>query len=48
MRILIATMLLAIASVAYAACTTHTYFYNGKMITCTTCCYSGNCSTTCI
>jgi hypothetical protein len=32
---------------AYAACTTHTYMVNGKMLTCTTCCYNGNCTTSC-
>jgi len=38
---------LTLASAAYAACTTHTYFINGKYITCTTCCYGGNCTTNC-
>ncbi len=37
----------AMASVAYAQCTTHTYSVNGKFVTCTTCCYGGNCNTTC-
>lgn len=36
------------ATSSYAACTTHTYFIDGRYITCTTCCYGyGNCSTTC-
>jgi hypothetical protein len=35
------------ANVAYANCSTHTYMVNGKMLTCTTCCYYGNCTTTC-
>ena len=38
---------LVFAGAAYAACTTHTYMVNGKMVTCTTCCYGGNCNTTC-
>jgi hypothetical protein len=32
---------------AMANCTTHTYTVNGRMMTCTTCCYFGNCNTTC-
>ena len=32
---------------AWAACTTHTYYSNGRTKTCTTCCYGGNCTTTC-
>lgn len=36
-----------LATAAYAACTTHTYYVNGKVIICTTCCYSGNCNTNC-
>jgi hypothetical protein len=32
---------------AAMACTTHTYFVNGKMVTCTTCCVGGNCTTNC-
>jgi hypothetical protein len=38
---------LLFASAAYAACTTHTYTINGRMVTCTTCCYGNNCSTNC-
>lgn len=37
----------AYANVAYASCSTHTYIVNGKMVTCTTCCYYGNCTTNC-
>lgn len=36
------------ATAAYANCVTNTYFINGKMIMCTTCCYGNNCTTTCI
>lgn len=39
---------LGFATGAYAACTTHTVFVNGKMVTCTTCCFNGHCTTTCI
>jgi hypothetical protein len=51
MRKFLATVLAvfagAYANVAYAACSSHTYIVNGKMITCTTCCYYGNCTTNC-
>jgi hypothetical protein len=29
------------------ACTTNTYFINGKMVVCTTCCFGNNCTTNC-
>lgn len=38
---------LSISTAAYAACTTNTTTYNGRMVTCTTCCYGGNCTTNC-
>ena len=38
---------LSFATAVYAQCTTHTYTVNGKMMTCTTCCYNGNCTTNC-
>lgn len=48
MKKLIAGIIIAVAPIAaYAACTTQTYFINGKVIMCTTCCYSGNCNTIC-
>lgn len=41
-------LLLATATAAYASCTSHTYYMNGKIVNCTTCCYQGTgCSTTC-
>lgn len=46
-KALIAVALAAAATAAWAACTTHTYIVNGKTVTCTTCCYYGNCTTTC-
>jgi hypothetical protein len=33
---------------AVQQCTTHTYMLNGKTSVCTTCCWNGNCNTTCI
>ena len=46
---LAALLLIAFSSLAYAdGCTFSTYFINGKLITCTTCCYSGNCNTSCL
>lgn len=35
------------ATLVWANCTSHQYYYNGRYVTCTTCCYSGNCNTTC-
>ena len=48
MKAIILAVALAVSPlVAWAACSTHTYFVNGKVIICTTCCYSGNCNTNC-
>lgn len=51
-KILIGVYLSLVATMVWASCTTHTYMYNGKMVTCTTCCYGEgqfrSCSTTCI
>jgi len=46
-KFLIGLGLAAVATVAYAQCTTHTYFMNGRVVMCTTCCYGGNCTTNC-
>ncbi len=46
-KTLIALWLAAVASAAWAACSTHTYMINGKIVTCTTCCYGNNCTTNC-
>jgi hypothetical protein len=35
------------AGPAAAACSTHTYFVDGRMLLCTTCCTAGSCYTTC-
>lgn len=39
---------MSFATAAWAACTTHTYIVNGRMVTCTTCCFGNNCTTTCL
>jgi hypothetical protein len=47
-KVLLGLAFTAVASVAYAQCTTSTVNYGGKFVTCTTCCDSrGNCNTTC-
>ena len=46
-KFLIAAALALTASAAYAYCSTHTIFSGGRVLTCTTCCYGGNCTTTC-
>ena len=38
---------LSFAGTVYAACSTHTIMVNGRMVTCTTCCFNGNCTTNC-
>jgi hypothetical protein len=40
--------LLAYHGQAQAACSVHTYFINGQLISCTTCCTGTYCNTTCI
>jgi hypothetical protein len=35
------------STAAYAACSTSTTTYNGRMVTCTTCCMGNNCNTNC-
>jgi hypothetical protein len=47
-KIIIAILSVALLpAVAYAACTTHTYYVNGRYTTCTTCCTGNMCNTTC-
>lgn len=49
MKAIIAAVLLTVSGAVYAACSTSTYIYNGKMVVCTTCCTGyNNCTTTCI
>lgn len=49
LTVLTLTVLLALgmAGPAWASCTTHTYFLNGRMVMCTVCCAGSHCSTTC-
>jgi hypothetical protein len=47
-KAIIAIYLSMVASVVFAACTTQTVTYNGRMMTCTTCCFGNNCNTNCI
>ena len=48
MKKLIVGMLFSlVATAVWAACTTHTYYMNGRYVTCTTCCYGSNCNTNC-
>ena len=47
-KLIMGLCLSAVATVAYANCTTQTITTaSGKMTVCTTCCYYGNCNTTC-
>jgi len=46
-KILIAAIAALTSVAAWATCTTHTTWYNGRMVTCQTCCYGSNCQTTC-
>lgn len=46
-KLIVAIALALTASAAWAACSTHSYFINGKYVVCTTCCYYGQCNTTC-
>ena len=48
-KFLTAVALMAVAGSVYAACTTQTITMpDGKMMFCTTCCFNGNCNTTCM
>ena len=47
MKAIVFAVGLLLSGVAVAACATHTYFQNGRIVTCTTCCYGNNCTTTC-
>ncbi len=47
MKYIVGLLLAGAVTLAWAQCTTHTYFYNGRMVTCTTCCYGSSCNTNC-
>jgi hypothetical protein len=46
-KAIIGVYLATLATMTWASCTTHSYTMNGRFVTCTTCCYGGNCSTNC-
>jgi len=46
-KAIIAIALAAAATATWAACNTHTIMSGGRVVTCTTCCYGGNCTTNC-
>lgn len=48
MKILLFVIGITLSGAALANCLTNTYFVNGRMVVCTTCCYGTMCSTTCI
>jgi hypothetical protein len=48
LRLLVAAMLLTVSTQTLANCITQTYLIDGRLMICTTCCYYGNCTTTCI
>ena len=47
-KFIIGVALTLSAGVVYANCVTNTVFSGGRMTVCTTCCYGGSCSTTCM
>ena len=47
-KIVIGIYLATLATMTWASCNTHTYMMNGRMVTCTTCCFGSNCTTTCL
>ncbi len=46
-KLVIGLWLAALSASVWAACSTHTYFVNGRTVMCTTCCHFGNCTTNC-
>lgn len=47
-KALIGVWIAVTTTMVWANCTTHTIMSNGKIVTCTTCCYmGGSCTTTC-
>jgi hypothetical protein len=47
MKKLIFALAIFASGTAAANCFTNTYFINGRMVMCQTCCWAGNCTTTC-
>ena len=46
-KVFIGICFATVATMTWAACTTHTIIQNGRMVTCTTCCVGSSCTTTC-
>lgn len=46
-KVIIGAYLVFSSMALWAACYTETIYYNGKYVTCTTCCYGTSCNTTC-
>lgn len=47
-KLIVGLTLVAASITVWAACTTSTVTYNGRLVTCTTCCDNhGNCNTNC-
>jgi hypothetical protein len=46
-KALIGIWIAATTLTTWASCVTHTYYQNGRYVTCTTCCYGNNCNTNC-
>lgn len=47
MKKLIFAWLVAVFATSAWACTTHTIMSGGRVVTCTTCCFGGSCTTNC-
>jgi hypothetical protein len=46
-KVIIGAYLTLSSLTLWAACSTHTYYANGRYVTCQTCCYGNNCNTNC-
>ena len=46
-KAIIGVYLATLATLTWASCTTHTIMSNGRIVSCTTCCYGSNCTTNC-
>lgn len=48
LRAALVILALVFSNPVMASCTTSSYYLNGKLVTCTTCCHAGGCTTNCI
>ena len=46
-KLALGIVLATVATATWAACVTQTLTINGRIYTCTTCCYAGKCNTNC-